>query len=124
MLAAEMADVDNAIRKEILLIRNPKERLQLVCKLLEENIGMARATRMALQITDSNDESSKDLKVGKPSLPAWAKSLKKGTRVEYFWSEQDGWFAGVLVEDPELIVDEMIVTVLFDDGETHRLPLS
>lgn len=45
-------------------------------------------------------------------------------RIEYFWNEAEGWCAGKIVGEPMKIVDELIVTVLFDDGETHRLPFS
>ena len=62
------------------------------------------------------------MKVGEPTLPIWAKSMTKGARVEYYWSEQDGWCSGTIAEDPIKIVDELIVTILFDDGETHRVP--
>ena len=61
------------------------------------------------------------VKVGSPTLPAWAKSLKKGTKIEYYWSVQDGWLSGT-VQDTETIINELIVTVLFGDGETVRLP--
>lgn len=47
--------------------------------------------------------------------------MKKGTKIEYYWSEQDGWLGGTVVETI-MIVDELIITVLFDDGETVRLP--
>lgn len=47
--------------------------------------------------------------------------MKKGTNIEYYWSEQDGWLGGTVVETI-MIVDELIITVLFDDGETVRLP--
>jgi hypothetical protein len=47
--------------------------------------------------------------------------LSKGTEIEYYWSEQDGWLAGTVMESA-MIFDELIITVLFDDGETVRLP--
>ncbi len=70
------------------------------------------------------EDSLKELKVGIPPLPAWANQIKNGIRVEYFWNEIEGWCAGTVVGDPIKIVDEIIVTVQFDDdGSVHRLPL-
>ena len=48
--------------------------------------------------------------------------MSEGTRLEYFWNEEFGWCEGVVVGDPVKIVDELIVTVRFEDGETHKLP--
>ena len=81
-----------------------------------------QAKKLTEEIVGKTDESSRDLKVGEATLPAWVKAIKKGIRIEYFWSEVDGWCTGEVAEDPVRIVDELLVTVLFDDGETHRLP--
>jgi hypothetical protein len=70
------------------------------------------------------EESQKDLKVGIPSLPPWANQIRNGVRVEYFWNEEEGWCGGIVVDDPVKIMDEIIITVQFDDdGSVHRLPL-
>jgi hypothetical protein len=64
---------------------------------------MTRAKKVAAKITDQVDEWSKDLKVGNPALPPWAKGIVKETRIEYFWSELEGWFRwfrGEVVEEP------------------------
>ncbi|EJK49961.1 hypothetical protein THAOC_31110, partial [Thalassiosira oceanica] len=44
--------------------------------------------------------------------------------IEYWWDETVGWSVGTVVEDPVKVIDELIITVTFDDdGSTHRLPL-
>ena len=108
----------------MLVLRNRDDRLRLVLKQLDEEVGMARARRMASQITEKVDDDQKDLKVGVPNLPPWAKSIRKGTKIEYFWSEQDGWIGGTVIEDPEAIVDELLLTIRFDDGEVHTIPFT
>ena len=124
IMAAELADMNNEIRQQVLLTRNSEERLRIVLKELDEKVGMATARKLATQITDKVDDSSRDLKVGQPQLPVWARSIVKGTRVEYFWNEDYGWVAGEVIEDPMTVVDELLLTIRFDDGETHRLPLT
>merc|ERR1712021_86235 len=114
----------NDLRKEILLVRNGQESLRIVLRELKEIVGMAQARQVASMITDKTDETDKDLKVGKPQLPPWAKQIKKGTNIEYFWNEEYGWCPGVVVEEPVTIVDELLVTIRFEDGEEHRLPLT
>ena len=123
-MAAEITNLENAARRKIVAMTNGIERLKYVTKLVENVVGMARARKMANSITDEVNESSKDLKVGRPELPPWAKDITKGTGVEYFWNEQEGWCRGKVIEDPLMVVDELIITVLFDDGEVHRLPFS
>ena len=120
-MAAELADMPNEVRRQLLVERNPVQRLRRVLEELEEAVGMARAKKLATQITDDVDESSKDLKLGQPELPPWSRQIRKGTRIEYYWSENDGWLGGE-VEDAEMVFDELLVTVKFDDGEVHRLP--
>jgi hypothetical protein len=121
-MAAELANMSNDIRQQILVEQNSSQRLRIVLQELEEIVGMARARKLAASITDVTDESSKELKVGKPALPPWSRSIRKGTRIEYFWNEQAGWLGGRVAEDPVMILDELIVTVEFDDGEVHKLP--
>jgi hypothetical protein len=124
IMAAELADMKNEVRRKILLTRDSQERLRIVLQELDEMVGMARARKMASQITDKADDSNRDLKVGQPQLPGWAKSIVKGTKVEYFWNEKYGWVAGEVMEVPVTVVDEILLTILFDDGETHTLPLT
>ncbi len=124
IMAAELADMNNDVRQQVLLTRDSQERLRIVLKELDEIIGMERARKVASQITGKVDEDDRDLKVGQPQLPPWAKTILKGTRVEYFWNEDYGWIAGKVIQDPVTVVDEILLTVLFDDGETHTLPLT
>ena len=124
IMAAELADMNNEIRQQVLVTRDREERLRIVLKELDEIVGMARARKMVSQITDKLDGDDKDLKVGQPQLPPWAKTIVKGTRLEYFWNEEYGWVAGQVIEDPVTVVDEILLTILFADGETHTLPLS
>ncbi|KAL3912325.1 MAG: hypothetical protein SGILL_006930, partial [Bacillariaceae sp.] len=124
IMAAELADVSNAVRKQILLTRNSEERLRIVLRELNEIDGMAKAKKIASTITDKTDELDKDLKIGKPQLPRWALQITKGTKIEYFWNEEYGWCGGVVVEEPVTVVDEILLTIRFDeDGEIHKLPL-
>ena len=125
IMAAELADLKNDLRQEILLVRNAEERLRIVLRQLKEIVGMAQARKMASSITDKADDDERDLKVGKPMLPPWAKQIKKGTKIEYFWNEEYEWCPGVVAEDPITIADELLLTIRFDgEEETHRLPLS
>merc|ERR1711935_901900 len=88
IMAAELANLKNDLRQEILLVRNGEERLRIVLRELKEIVGMAQARKLASSITDKTDEDDKDLKVGKPLLPPWVKQIKKGTNIEYFWNEE------------------------------------
>lgn len=124
IMGVELADMNNGIRQQVIVTRDSEERLRIVLKELDETVGMARARKLASQITEKVDGDEKDLKVGKPQLPPWAKTIVKGTRVEYFWNEEYGWVAGQVMEDPVTVVDEILLTVRFDDGETHTLPLA
>jgi hypothetical protein len=73
---------------------------------------------------EAAEDAQKELKVGIPTLPPWAGQIRKGIRVEYFWNEEEGWCAGTVVDDPIKIMDEIVITVEFDDdGSVHRLPL-
>jgi len=123
MMAAEFAGLGNAIRKEALTMTDGVARLRLVLEATEQRIGMVQAKTITDQILEkTSDSSEKDLKVGTPSLPPWARQIRKGTKVEYFWNEVEGWCKGEVSEDPVMVVDELIITVLFDDGTTVRLP--
>ena len=45
--------------------------------------------------------------------------------IEYYWNEECEWCRGEVVDDPVLVVDELILTVrFFDDGSIQRLPFS
>ncbi|KAG7367017.1 hypothetical protein IV203_029687 [Nitzschia inconspicua] len=123
IMAAELTDMNNDIRKQILLTRNSEERLRIVLRELNEIDGMAKAKKIASQITDQVDELDKDLKVGKPQLPKWALQITKGTKIEYFWNEEYGWCKGEVIDEPVTVVDEILLTIRFEDGEIHKLPL-
>jgi len=95
--------------------------------LIEEEKGVKESEETKTQeeeedsvVSDGGD--AKDLKVGTPSLPPWASSLKKGLRVEYYWNDLEGWCGGVITNDPVRIVNEIILEITFDDGEVHRIP--
>ena len=139
IMAAELAHLNNDLRQEILITRNSEERLRIVLRELNEIVGMTQARKMASVITDEVDETEKDLKVGKPTLPKWAKQIKKGTKIDYFWNEEYGWCPGEVAEDPVTInntignnnddddeeeEEQLLLTIRFDDGEEHRLPLT
>ncbi len=122
MMAAEFAGVNNSIRRKAITMVDGVARLRMILREAEKKISMVQAKKITEQIVEDNDEDSKDLKVGTPSLPPWAKQIRKGTKIEYFWAEAEGWCKGTVVEDPVMVVDELIITVLFEDGETHKLP--
>ena len=122
MMAAEFSDLDNSARNQVITTLDGVARLRLVLKYAEKKVSMVAAKKITEEIVDQSDEDSKDLKVGTPSLPPWAKQIKKGTKLEYYWNEDFGWCKGEVAEDPMMVVDELIITVLFEDGETHKLP--
>jgi hypothetical protein len=125
-MAAELCNFDNDTRQQMLWITNSVERLRLVCACASRAVSMMSARRLATSVTDTTDETSKDLSVGVPMLPPWAKSIRKGTAIEYYWNEEYEWCRGTVVEDPLRIVpDEIVLTIYFpDDDSTHRLPFS
>jgi hypothetical protein len=84
-----------------------------VPKICKWGLQLYHHGRITEEIVEQNDEGSKDLQVGTPTLPPWAKSIKKGTKREYFWNEIEGWCKGYVSEDPLMVVDELIITVLF-----------
>jgi hypothetical protein len=123
IMAAELAEFNNQARQKVLMTRDALDRLRMAATELDEIVGMARARKVATQITDKADKDDRDLKVGNPQLPPWAKNIGKGTRIEYYWNGEFDWVAGEVIEDPVTIMDELLITVLFDDGEVHQLPL-
>jgi len=124
-MAAEMANLSNFVRRKCLVMTDGLKRLRYVLQQVETQLGMERARKLASGITDQADESEKDLQVGQPTLPPWAKQIRKGMRLEYYWNEEYGWCQGEVVEEPLFVVDEVILTVYFEsDGTTHRLPFS
>jgi hypothetical protein len=124
IMAAELADMNNHVRQQVVVTRDAHERLRIVVKELDEIRGMATARKVAKQITQTLDDDERDLKVGTPHLPPWAKTIVKGTKVEYFWNEEYGWCTAEIIADPVTVVDEILLTVRFEDGEVHKLPLS
>lgn len=124
MMAAELLNFDNDLRAELLCTTDGVARLRTVLAEVERQLSWNQARKVASEITDDNEnDDSRNLKVGEPQLPPWSRSITDGTRIEYYWNEEWGWCAGVVVGQPQKIVDELIVTVRFDeDGEEHRLP--
>ena len=143
MMAGELANLPASVRVKMLETVNGIDRLRIVMRELSAILAMDSARRMAkslslqgggdgdlrdiktdLKSLQEAEESKKDLKVGTPQLPQWAGQIQKGVRVEYFWSEADGWCIGTVCEDPLKVLDEIIISVKFDDdGSVHRLPL-
>ena len=62
--------------------------------------------------------------MGQAALPPWTKRITKGTRVEYFWNEEWGWCGAEVVEEPMMVVDELLLTVRFDDepDQLRKIP--
>jgi len=63
MLAAEMANVDNDVRKELIVMTDGIARMRVVLQELEEEVSMNQARKVADNITSELDEDNKDLKV-------------------------------------------------------------
>ena len=140
MIAGELANLPSDIRVKMLTTTNGVARLRLVLRELSSMLSLdsARKITKSLSLNAGGDSDSinidqknlqeaedeqKQLQVGTPRLPPWANQIKKGIRVEYFWSEAEGWCPGTVCEDPVKIIDEIIVTVKFDDdGSIHKLP--
>ncbi|KAL3756594.1 hypothetical protein ACHAWU_001797 [Discostella pseudostelligera] len=140
MIAGELAKLPSEIRVKMLTTTNGVERLRLVLRVLSSMLSLdsARKITKSLSLSASGagddinidqqslqeaEDAQKQLRVGTPMLPPWANQIKKGIRVEYFWNEDEGWCPGTVYEDPVKIVDEIIVTVKFDDdGSIHKLP--
>lgn len=127
MMAAELTNLNNNARRAFLRTTDGVERLRLVLGVVEETVGMSRARKMANEITEETDEDSKDLKVGEPVLPPWAKTIRKGARLEYYWNEEWGWSEGEVVEEPVMVLNEILLAVQFDQDEkgiVQRLPFT
>lgn len=43
-------------------------------------------------------------------------------RIAYYWNEEWEWCEAEVMEDPVMVVDELLITLRFADGEVHRLP--
>jgi hypothetical protein len=123
MMMCEVGDVAFDARCEALRCTDGIARLRTLLAILEGKISLARAKSVAQQIVDTTNVDKKQLKVGQPSLPPWANQIREGVKIEYYWNEQVGWFRGT-VKGVSKILDEILVTVEFDDGETHRLPFN
>ncbi|KAL7530877.1 hypothetical protein ACHAWF_003546 [Thalassiosira exigua] len=117
------------------------------------SLGSGENIDIDAQSLKEAEDAQKQLQVGTPKLPPWADQIQKGIRVEYFWNEDEGilslrfvvsirqsahilifffhhlcrpkeWCLGTVVEDPLKVMDEIVVTVKFDDdGSIHKLPL-
>jgi hypothetical protein len=144
MMAAELANLDASTRVKMLETVNGTHRLRMVMRKLNSILAMDSARRVAKSLSlqggggdgDARDiktdlkslqeaeNSKKELKVGTPQLPKWAGQISRGVRVEYFWSEEEGWCLGTVCEDPVKVLDELVISVKFDDdGSIHKLPL-
>lgn len=124
-LVPDIMGCNNAQRCKLMTEDNVCARVQFAREIVQEGLGMERARKLADSITDTVDDTVKDLKVGTPTIPAWAQQIRKDTRLEYFWNVEVGWCSGTVTDDPVLIVDEWLISVRFDDdGSVHRLPLS
>jgi hypothetical protein len=125
MMAAELASLDNSVRRTCLTLTNGVDRMRFVLRALQSKIKVLRARNAANQITRSTDEQQRDLQVGAPSLPSWARDIRKGMKLEYFWNEEHGWCLAEVVEEPLFVVNEIVITLFFpEDGTTHRLPFT
>lgn len=122
MMAAEVVNINNPVRRKMLTMVDGVERLRYVLREVKDTAGMARARKVAQEITETTDEDDKDLQVGKPELPPWSRQITKGMKVQYYWNEEWEWCDAEVIEDPVMIVDELLVTLRFEDGEVHKLP--
>lgn len=120
MMAVEVGELSYEQRKDALVTTDGSARLRMVLQAMETKISMERAKKMAQQLTESSSDE-KELKVGHPAMPPWAKSINAGTRLEYFWNEDNGWCPGTVKEKLQL-GDELLLTIKFDDdGSEHRI---
>jgi len=123
MMMCEIGDLSFEERCEALRTTDGIQRLQKLVAILEGKISLERAKNMAQQISESTDEDLRQLKVGQASLPPWSKHIKEGTKVEYYWNEELGWLVGT-VKGKMKVLDEILVDVEFEGGDTHRLPFN
>jgi len=110
--------------REALVMVDGMQRVERITAKIEEEISLLRARALTRELKDTvskEDEYKLDLKIGAPSLPPWAAGIQVGTRLEYYWNEDYGWTGAQIVKRME-IAGELLFDVLFDDGETHRLP--
>mmetsp|Transcript_25789 Transcript_25789/g.29488 ORF Transcript_25789/g.29488 Transcript_25789/m.29488 type:complete len:469 (-) Transcript_25789:8-1414(-) len=118
--AAELIGVDNEIRKKLLKANKGIERL----KIISNEVNKVVSTQRMVQSIVANDDDHYEIYSDDfESLPAWSKNIKKGMVVEYFWDEDFGWRECTVVNDPIPILNELLITVHFeDDQSTRKLP--
>jgi len=122
MLTAEIAQLDNNLRRSILETRDGIYRMKLVLKAISTKLSQASAEKMTQNL--SKETSSQDLEVGVPTEPSWVARVKKGQRLEYYWNEECDWCPATVIEVNK-ILHEYIFTLKFDiDGEIHKIPFS
>ena len=136
MMAGELANLSSDTRRKMLVTMDGVARLRMALRELSSMLSMDSAKKITKSLSLGGDgdnldatslkeaeDAQKQLQVGSPKLPPWADQLQKGTRVEYWWDEAEGWCLGTVDEDPVKIMDEIIVSIKFDDdGSIHRLP--
>lgn len=127
LMAVELLDLDFHQRQQALITTNGTERLRSMLRILEPKVSMQRAQKVASEISggvgNPTSATQRDLQVGRPGLPPWASQVQKGLKVEYYWNEEFGWCRGT-VQKTERVVDEILVTLAFDDGQTVVVPLN
>lgn len=142
MMAGELANLPSDVRVNMLATTDGVARLRMVLRELSSILAMDSARKITKSlslgggVSDGEDninidpqalqkaeDDQKQLQVGTPKLPSWANQIQKGIRIDYFWNEKEGWCSGTVAEDPVKIMDELIMTVKFDDdGTIHKLP--
>ena len=139
MMAGELSNLPSNVRSKMLVTTNGLERLRIVLRELSSILAMDSAKLISRSLSlggEGNDigldpeslqkaeDEQKKLQVGTPKLPMWADQIRKGSRVEYWWDEVEGWCLGTVDDDPLKVMDEIILSVKFDDdGSIHKLPL-
>lgn len=142
MMAGELANLPSDVRMKMLVTTDGVARLRIVLRELASMLSLDAARKITKSLSlggggSGNDinidtkslqeaeDSQKDLKVGIPKLPPWASQIQKGVRVEYYWNDEEGWCLGTVDEDPVKILEEVVISVKFDDdGSIHRIPLT
>ena len=142
MMAGELANLPSDVRMKMLVTTDGVARLRIVLRVLASMLSLDSARKITKSLSlggggSGNDinidtkslqeaeDSQKDLKVGIPKLPPWASQIQKGVRVEYYWNDEEGWCLGTVDEDPVKILEEVVISVKFDDdGSIHRIPLT
>jgi len=140
MIAGELVNLSSDIRRKMLITTNGVERLRMVLRELVsiQSMDSAKLITKSLSLGGDADETGinidaqslknkeddqKNLQVGTATLPPWANQIQKGNRVEYWWDENEGWCLGTVDEDPVKIMDEILLSVKFDDdGSIHKIP--